>query len=69
MVEDYLCGYLVCRVGHRLAFVVGQLRADNHESVPLVFREVDADAAPTTSGRGVDVIGNQVHGANDTRPW
>jgi hypothetical protein len=54
-------GQLLGGVGYGRTLVGGQLRADHHERVPLIFGEIDAHAAPSAARGGVDVVGGKVH--------
>jgi hypothetical protein len=45
----------------RLLFPVVRFETQDGKTVPLVLRQVDADAAASSSRRGVDVVADQVH--------
>ena len=56
VVADHLRRQLLRCVGDGRTLVRAQLRADHDWGIDLFFRDVDADATPTSSGRGVDIV-------------
>jgi hypothetical protein len=68
MRANHLRGQLLCGVGDGRAPVVGQLRADNHGGILLLFGEIDAYTASPASGGWMYVVACQVHRCFFYRP-